>query len=402
MKNVFISHSSKDIAHANAVVEALEREGISVWIAPRDIPAGSNYGASITRGLRECAVLVLVFSKDSNESHAVFREVQIAFDEKKVIIPLRIEDVPVSDDLNFYLSGLHWLDAANKRGGYEELVRDVKHVLQSAGYQISKTPQPQQIYPTAMPHIANPEMTPTRAAGFASSMAAKVTATIISVLVIALSIGVIWFAISSNDTPIHAPDDFVAQTPTPAPQATLETTPEPSPLPEATPEPGQVQGPLTWQQALETAFGHVDVRRESITQLGVYFYEDSELGYVWEVDVREYTPFGTVSRFVLVNVETGEVVLYEESLWTWEPHVEPPHVGQIGWEQALEIALEHTDITATNITGIWITTWLYSDEIEFPKWDAWTIDIDGFFLNVQVWQSFEVYAATGEILEIEW
>ena len=398
MKNVFISHSSKDIAHANAVVEALEREGISVWIAPRDIPAGSNYGASITRGLRECAVLVLVFSKDSNESHAVFREVQIAFDEKKVIIPLRIEDVPVSDDLNFYLSGLHWLDAANKRGGFEELVRDVKHLLQSTGDPIKETPLPHQIYPAEMPHMANPAVTPTKAVGFASSMAAKVTATIISFLVIALLIGVIWFAISSNDTPIHAPDDFAAQTPTPTPQA----TPEPTPTPEATPEPEQVQGPLTWQRALETAFGHVDVRRENITQLGVHFYEDPELGYVWQVDFHEYTTFGTVSRFVLIDVETGEVVYYEESLWTWGYAVEPPQVGQIGWEQALEIALEHTDIAVTNITDIWVTTWRYSDELEFPKWDAWTIDIDGFFLDVHVWQSFEVYAATGEILEIEW
>ena len=31
MKSVFISHSSKNIAQANIIVDCLEQEGISVW-----------------------------------------------------------------------------------------------------------------------------------------------------------------------------------------------------------------------------------------------------------------------------------------------------------------------------------------------------------------------------------
>ena len=53
MKSVFVSHSSKDKAVAGMIVESLENEGISAWIAPRDIPGGSDYGASIMKGLRE-------------------------------------------------------------------------------------------------------------------------------------------------------------------------------------------------------------------------------------------------------------------------------------------------------------------------------------------------------------
>ena len=68
MKNVFISHSSKDKAIADVIVYSLEQEGISVWIAPRDIPGGTDYGASTMRGQRESDVLVLEVSKASNES----------------------------------------------------------------------------------------------------------------------------------------------------------------------------------------------------------------------------------------------------------------------------------------------------------------------------------------------
>jgi len=77
MKSVFVSHSSKDKAIADVIVYSLEQEGISVWIAPRDIPGGTDYGASIMRGLRESDVLVLVFSKASNESDAVIRDSKV-------------------------------------------------------------------------------------------------------------------------------------------------------------------------------------------------------------------------------------------------------------------------------------------------------------------------------------
>ena len=146
-KEVFISHSSKDKAAADMLVAALESSGLTAWIAPRDIPGGANYGAAITNGLRECEVLALVFSANSNESEAVFREVEMAFNNKKAIIPFRIEDVPVGDDLAFYLAGLHWIDAAGTggMGGAEIFVRDARDALASRrdGAPPAKPPKPE-------------------------------------------------------------------------------------------------------------------------------------------------------------------------------------------------------------------------------------------------------------------
>ena len=163
MKSVFISHSSKDKAIADVIVASLEQEGISVWIAPRDIPGGTDYGASIMKGLRECDVLVLVFSKASNESEAVIREVQLAFNEKKAIIPFRIEDTPVGDSLAFYLSGLHWIDAVQKKKrDLNVLQKDVKGVLQKLGREIKeKPPRPTNAYPPAPTLMPEPTPVPT-------------------------------------------------------------------------------------------------------------------------------------------------------------------------------------------------------------------------------------------------
>ena len=126
MSDVFFSHSSKNKATADALVAALEKEGLGCWIAPRDIAAGDNYGAAIAKGIRECKVLLLVFSEDSNVSAAVFREVQMGFNERKAIIPVRIENVAVSDDLSFFLSSLHWVDVSPNEQSFDDLIPDVR------------------------------------------------------------------------------------------------------------------------------------------------------------------------------------------------------------------------------------------------------------------------------------
>ena len=59
---VFISYASHDAAVANAVVEILERHGITCWIAPRDVVPGSLYADEIVGAINDAKVVVLVLS----------------------------------------------------------------------------------------------------------------------------------------------------------------------------------------------------------------------------------------------------------------------------------------------------------------------------------------------------
>jgi hypothetical protein len=56
-------------------------------------------------------VLVLIFSGDSNSSQQVLREVQLAANSRLHIVQFRIGSVVPNEDLEYYLSGPHWLDA---------------------------------------------------------------------------------------------------------------------------------------------------------------------------------------------------------------------------------------------------------------------------------------------------
>jgi len=133
--DVFVSHSSKDKAAADAIVAALEQQGVRCWIAPRDIPAGATWGAAIIAGIEGSRVMVLVFSSRADASPQVLREVERAVAKGVTIVPVRIEDVAMSKDLEYFLSARHWLDALDRPLGphLERVVAAVRGVLQAPG-----------------------------------------------------------------------------------------------------------------------------------------------------------------------------------------------------------------------------------------------------------------------------
>lgn len=109
--DVFISHSSGDKLTADATVAALESQGIRCWVAPRDVVPGVQWANAIVQAITECQLMVLVFSSETNDSHHIVREVELAAHHRKPIIPLRVENVVPNATLDYYIAGTHWLDA---------------------------------------------------------------------------------------------------------------------------------------------------------------------------------------------------------------------------------------------------------------------------------------------------
>jgi hypothetical protein len=109
--DVFISHSSQDKPVADAACAALESVAIRCWIAPRNVQPGRTFAGEINRAIQRSKVMVLIFSAHSNKSEQVLREVQLASNSHLHIVQFRIQDVIPNDDLEYYLSAPHWLDA---------------------------------------------------------------------------------------------------------------------------------------------------------------------------------------------------------------------------------------------------------------------------------------------------
>src|ERR1700675_3845847 len=109
--DVFISHSAQNREVAAAICAALEKAAVRCWVAPRDVRPGRSFPGEITRAIQQSKVMLLIFSSHSNNSEQVLREVQLATDSRLPILRFRIEDVALTDDLKYFLSTPHWLDA---------------------------------------------------------------------------------------------------------------------------------------------------------------------------------------------------------------------------------------------------------------------------------------------------
>ncbi len=109
--DVFISHSEEDKLAAGTICRALEAAGIRCWIAPRDIQEGEDWTAAIMHGIAQCRAMVLIFSRHTNLSSHVYREVGHAFNHGLTVIPFRIEDIEAEEKLLYYLGSVQWLNA---------------------------------------------------------------------------------------------------------------------------------------------------------------------------------------------------------------------------------------------------------------------------------------------------
>lgn len=109
--DVFISYSNKDKNAADAVCSIMEQKGIRCWMAPRDITPGLPFAEAIIDGIQGSKVFILIYSSNSNNSSQVIKEVDRAVHHRLAIIPLRLEDVPMTKQLEYYVSDVHWMDA---------------------------------------------------------------------------------------------------------------------------------------------------------------------------------------------------------------------------------------------------------------------------------------------------
>ena len=107
---VFISHASLDKATADTVCRFLEAQGITCWIAPRNVPPGAKYGEAIVHAIEEALAIVFIFSEHSNASEQVMNEIERATSKRKPIFPLKLGPIMPSPELEYFISRRHWLD----------------------------------------------------------------------------------------------------------------------------------------------------------------------------------------------------------------------------------------------------------------------------------------------------
>lgn len=108
---MFISYAVEDRETADVICELLESSGWRCWIAPRDILPGSDWGESIIDAINQSQLMIFIYSVHAGRSLQIKREIERASSKGVTIVPFRIEEVPVSKSLEYYVSNAYWIDA---------------------------------------------------------------------------------------------------------------------------------------------------------------------------------------------------------------------------------------------------------------------------------------------------
>ena len=109
--DVFISYSTKNSDLANKICYLLEQNNLKCWIAPRNIPSGTNYIDEISDGIKSTKIVVFVYSSYSQASKYVTNELNMAFSNNKPILSFNIDNSLPSEDLEYILKVSQWLPA---------------------------------------------------------------------------------------------------------------------------------------------------------------------------------------------------------------------------------------------------------------------------------------------------
>lgn len=124
---VFISYSSKDRERVFQLVQRFREAGVSVWIDQGNIDGALLWGQEIVDAIESCKVLILFASSESVNSHNVFKEVALASENNKSILPLYLERVVIPKAMRYQLAGIQHIELfrGNDRDNFEAILRSL-------------------------------------------------------------------------------------------------------------------------------------------------------------------------------------------------------------------------------------------------------------------------------------
>ncbi len=104
--DIFISYSSKDKEKADQLSELLASAGLSVWIDQKGIVGAEKWATEIVEGIKACSTFILLLSSHSIESENVLRELSLASEKRKRVLPVDLEQIILPSSFEYPLAGL--------------------------------------------------------------------------------------------------------------------------------------------------------------------------------------------------------------------------------------------------------------------------------------------------------
>src|SRR5450432_4858149 len=127
---IFISYRRADESWARLLHAQLQAEGVDAWFDAQ-IGAGQDWRTATAKALESSRIFVLLFSTAASESEDIAKELAAAIFSKKLVVPVRIENIQPTGAFLYELASRNWVNAfenteATLAGLAQSLARMVK------------------------------------------------------------------------------------------------------------------------------------------------------------------------------------------------------------------------------------------------------------------------------------
>ncbi|MEP7236006.1 MAG: TIR domain-containing protein [Ignavibacteriota bacterium] len=138
---IFISYSRDDQKQAFSLLNMLRREGYNVWIDQEAIAGASIWSDEIVQNIKSCDIFIALLSTSSVASPNVGKEIGLAAEHGKIILPVEIGVVELPGRLEYALAGIQKTEYKNEEA-----------ILHAIRRQAAKMGDGTEVMSTAKPH----------------------------------------------------------------------------------------------------------------------------------------------------------------------------------------------------------------------------------------------------------
>ena len=124
---VFISYAARDRERVLGLVERLRKAGVTVWIDQVGIDVSTMWSQEIVSAIKGCKVMLLSISPHSTESENVVKELALASERKKPIIPVYLEAAEIPETMEYQLAGIQRVEyfRENEDAAFKAMLRSL-------------------------------------------------------------------------------------------------------------------------------------------------------------------------------------------------------------------------------------------------------------------------------------
>ena len=137
---IFISYRRADEVWARLLHAQLRAEGVESWYDAHIAP-GEDWRIATAKALEASRIFVLLFSSNAAESSDIAKELAAATLEKKLIIPVRLENIAPKGAFLYELASRNWVNAfENTETKLAELAKGLAHLVKTGARDESVLP----------------------------------------------------------------------------------------------------------------------------------------------------------------------------------------------------------------------------------------------------------------------